>query len=98
MQSTALVHDTPLRGAKKVPLGLGVVTVDQVVPSQCRANGPESFEPTATQLTAVGHDTARRCFVVSVRPLVIVHTEPFHRSTITRSLSAPPIAVQFVAL
>ena len=35
---------------------------------------------------------------MSASPLVIVHTEPFHRSTRTRSVSPLPTAVQFVAV
>ena len=98
MQLVGLVHDTPFRVDEDEPLGVGVATVDHVVPFQWRANGAAPFDPTAMQLAAAEHDTARRCFDVSASPLVIVHTEPFHRSTSTRSVSPLPTAVQFVAV
>jgi hypothetical protein len=83
--------------ADEAPPGLGVATVDHVVPFQWRANGPAPFAPTAMQLAAAEHDTARRLFVASLMPFVIAHTEPFHRSTMTLSELAPPTAVQLVA-
>jgi hypothetical protein len=93
-----LVHDTSKRLALFEPLGLGVGTVDHIVPFQRRAKVPEPFDPTATQLAVAGHATARRLFDVSDKPLVTAHTEPFHFSTNTRSESPAPTAVQFEAL
>jgi hypothetical protein len=33
-----LAHDTPLKKIEVEPLGFGLVTIDQLVPSQCSAN------------------------------------------------------------
>jgi len=51
------------------PLGLGAVTSDQLVPSQCSARGVPPVEvttsPTAEQSVAVAHDTAPKTLTVA---------------------------------
>jgi hypothetical protein len=38
LQFVSLGHDTPLSRADVAPVGLGLVTIDQVVPFQCSTN------------------------------------------------------------
>jgi hypothetical protein len=67
-QLVVLGQDSPYRYASPgVPVGLGLVMIDQVCPFQCSANallipGPyeELSQPTAKQLVVLGHDTAYR--------------------------------------
>ena len=35
VQSVAVAHDTPVRLGRNTPVGLGLGTIDQVVPFQC---------------------------------------------------------------
>jgi hypothetical protein len=56
-----LGHDTPLRLLLVAPFGLGLVTIDQLVPFQCSTNvlvvEPVVELPTAKQLVVLRHAT-----------------------------------------
>jgi hypothetical protein len=60
-QLVVLAHATPYRMTAFVPVGLGLVTIDQLVPFQCSTNvlvpEPLDEKPTAKQLVVLGHET-----------------------------------------
>jgi hypothetical protein len=60
VHAVADVHDTPDRLLTVGPLGLGVVWIVQLEPSQRSANGPPLLSPTAVHAMADAHDTADR--------------------------------------
>src|SRR5664279_155130 len=88
VQAVLDVHDTPPRLLPVVPVGLGVVWIDQLVPFQRAANVtlvPELLWscPTAVQLVLDVHDTPLRLLEVAPVGLGVVWTDqlvPFHRS------------------
>jgi hypothetical protein len=104
-----LGHDTPHRTAYVVAAGLGLETIDQLVPFHCSTNvlvaEPSKESPTAKQLVVLGHDTPLSKEAVAPVGLGLVRTDqlvPFHCSTSV--VVAPkwaedePTAKQLVAL
>jgi hypothetical protein len=88
VQAVLDVHDTPMTPLPVVPVGLGVVWIDQLVPFHCSANVTSGLEPvldpTAVQAVLDVHDTPLR-LLLSVAPvgLGVVWIDqlvPFHRS------------------
>ena len=100
-----LAHDTPTKKLELV--GLGLLTIDQVVPFHCstRESSRESpKEPTAKQLAAFAHDTPKKMLVALPEPLGLATIDqlvPFHCSTnVTTAelLNSRPTAVQSVVV
>src|SRR5439155_7564474 len=102
-------HDTPLSTAPVAPVGFGLVTIDQLVPSQCSTNvfstNEESvYSPTASQLDVLGHDTPLRTGDVAPLGLGLVTIDqlvPFQRSTnvlFAELVEYSPTASQLVVL
>jgi len=59
MQAVADVHEMPFSRPPPVAVVLGVVWIDQLLPSQISANGPLGFDPTAVQAVVDVHETPR---------------------------------------
>jgi len=57
-QLVELEHDTPSNSTAARAGGLGLATIDQLVPFQCSINVPFPPVPTAKQSDALEHDTA----------------------------------------
>ncbi len=94
-QARADVHDTPYRPPLVPPAGFGAVLTVQAVPFHTSAKGTplgaaaSSYMPTAMQVLAVLHDTAKRPLFVA--PLgfgvvLIVQAVPFQLSARVRAL------------
>ena len=88
VQLVALGHETPLRIVAVEPLGFGLATIVQLVPSQCSAKVcGASFVPplpTALQLVSLAHDTPFRLGTVEPSGLGLVsidHPVPLQCST-----------------
>jgi hypothetical protein len=101
VQAVLDMHDTPLRVLLVVPVGLGVVWIDQLVPFQPSANvtsGPDPMldHPTAVQAVLDVHDTELRLLYSTGGGVVwIDQLVPFHRSA--NDVPFPsPTAVQAV--
>ena len=82
-----VAHDTPFKALFVEPIGLGLGTVDQVVPFQYTISGTRAVnapeEPTAKQLVALGHDTAANVLGCDPFRLGVATTDqlvPFHCS------------------
>jgi hypothetical protein len=108
-QLVAVVHDTPLTATAAAPLGVGLATIDQVVPFQRSMStcGAELFAdlPTAMQLDTVEHEMPARFAETApagIGMLTIDQLVPFHRSTSGRCAQhvagAEPTAKQLVVL
>ena len=89
-QLVVVGHDTPFKTVEADPAGLGLATIDQVVPFQCSASdfsaAPSKNEPTAKQLAVLGHDTAARWLC----ELVVGGAATDHATPSQRSTMAPP--------
>ena len=108
MQLVVVGHDTLLRLGSVSPLGLGVATIDQVVPFQRSANvfpvEPTKESPTALQLVGLGHETPFS--PLNVAPLglglaTIDQAVPFQRSVnvlLVKPAEDEPTAKQLVGL
>ena len=87
MQELADRHDTPFRALGFSSDGLGLDTIDQVVPFHdstrgCGSSSVPMNEPTAVQELAETHDTAARLLVDPSAGLGTTdHLVPFHDST-----------------
>jgi hypothetical protein len=107
VHAVAVVHTTPVSGAPCAPAGLGVLWIDQVLPSQRSAKDAEEGRPAPTAVHAVVevHDTLRS--PVTSRPpgprttglgvLWIVQLVPFQTSASVSPAPVPPTASQAVA-
>jgi hypothetical protein len=98
------VQDTPDRVPAWAPLGLGVVWIVQVVPSQLSAKLLPAATPTAVHAVAEVHDTPDRALIeLGFGVRWIVHVVPFQLSAtvITGAIRPPslvdPTAAQAVA-
>ena len=102
-QSTALTHDTPSRATQVAPVGVGLGTTDQLVPSHCWTSVAEEELPTAKQLVALVHDTAFSVVPVGLGLGTSDHVVPFQCSIVSpgnepSSEVLIPTAKQFVGL
>jgi hypothetical protein len=109
-QLEVLAHATPFSELNVAPPGLGLGTIDQLVPSQCSTNvvaGVLTLAcelPTAKQLVVLGHATPFRRLIAAPAGLglgTIDQLVPFHRSTnvvVAPLASELPTAKQLVGL
>jgi hypothetical protein len=89
VHAEAEVHETADRLLLVAPLGVGVVWVVQVLPSQNSASvAPAPLFPTAVQAVADVHETAFRLPPLGVGVVWVVHELPSPR---TASVTAVPL-------
>jgi hypothetical protein len=87
-QLVVLAHETPFRTLMAMPVGLGLVTMDQVLPFHCStsvfpSDEESAYLPTAKQLVVVRHDTPFSTLSVAPTGLGLGTTDqrvPFQRS------------------
>lgn len=101
-------HDRPLKSESVAPAGFGLVTIDQLVPSQCSVNvlSPALLEENATakQFDVPGHDTPVRSDSIAPLTLALGTTDqlvPFQCSanvSPTEPFRYSPTALQLVVL
>jgi hypothetical protein len=101
-------HDTPLRPLPDAPAGLGLASIDHVVPFHSSTNvlgGAAAVNvPTAKHRVVVGHDTPARPLLVAPTGLglaTIDQVVPFHCSTkvfVAEPVVNVPTAMQLVGL
>src|SRR6516162_546741 len=83
VQAFAAVHDTPPRKALRPPLGVGVFSIVQDVPSHCSAQVPVLSEPVAWHAVADVQDTPLSCGIwapAGTGVFLITHEVPFQCS------------------
>src|SRR6516162_9319887 len=109
MHLVAAEHEMPESSAKLLSLGLGTLSMVQLIPSQDSASGtsvpaPLEENPTAMHEFDVRHEIPdSRVFVAreGFATVSMVHTLPSHasaRATVVPALSENPTAVQELAL
>ena len=96
----AELHDTPLRMAKKAPLGLGVAWTVQLLPFQRSASGAPPEMPTVMHEVAEVHDTACRALELALGLGLgsIAQRLPFQRSASVFWRPVPTAMHAFAAL